>query len=481
MKLPLKLSVAFLFLTILSPCLNAQLWYITRGLDSDEVAWGVDVDSSGNIYWAVEEKYQFPNWYYDVVLFKVDTNGQQTWQSTPYGGQFNEIAFVVNVHGPDVYLAGRMDSTGFPTSGDAMVLSYDTSNATLNWQYRYDPVVDYGYEEIDGLVVQPDGIYLTGWTKGQNTDEDFLIHKISLTGQYVWTNSWDYANQFDGANGHMVMDDTAIFAAGHTNLLAGSLVSFDRADGSYNWDVTWHPTANDEVLGLNMSSDSMLYTVGYFSQASSQTCVKKFDRAGNLLWTRNWGGAGTEDSRSLVIDGDSMIYVVGTTTSYGNGGSDIFVLKYDNSGTLIDSIIWGGAYDEVAKDVVMFGDHLYITGETQSFGNGLTNGDHVFDGLLLKINGRTMQAPDSTMNLVQEENANVISLETFPNPANDVLNVTTNTGGELQLVDLSGRIVSTWMINAGATSLDVSQIPTGMYFMILRSENACAEKKVVVH
>lgn len=480
MKLPLKFFTAVLFLSLLSSNVNAQLWYITRGLNTDEVAWGVDIDSSGNIYWAVEEKYQFPYWYYDVVLFKVDTSGQQIWQSTPYGGQYNEIAFIVNVAGSTVYLAGRMDSTWIPTSGDAMVLSYNASNAALNWQYRYDPVVDYGYEEIDGLVVQSDGIYLTGWTKGQNTDEDFLIHKISLTGQDVWTNSWDYASQFDGANGHMVMDDTAIYAAGHTNLLAGSLVSFDRADGSYNWDVTWHPTANDEVLGLNMSSDSMLYTVGYYSQSSSQTCVKKFDRTGNLLWTRNWGGPGTEDSRSLVVDGDSMIYVVGTTTSYGSGGSDIFILKYDNSGMLIDSIIWGGAYDEVAKDVVMFGDLLYITGETQSFGNGLTNGDHVADGLLLKINGRTMQAPDSTMNFMQEQNASEITFETYPNPANDILNVNTNTGGELQLVDVTGRVVNTWSVGAGATSLDVSQVPAGMYFLILHSEIANVEKKILI-
>lgn len=480
MKLSIKIIAAFLFLAFLSTRLHAQLWYITRGLNTDEVAWGVDVDSSGNIYWAVEEKYQSPNWYYDIVLFRIDTNGQQIWQSTPYGGQYNEIAFIVNVTGASVYLAGRMDSAWFPNSGDAMVLSYNTTNAALNWQYRYDPLVDYGYEEIDGIVVQPDGIYLTGWIKGQNTDEDFLIHKISLSGQYIWTNSWDYATQFDGANGHMVMDDTAIYAAGHTNLFAGSLVSFSRTDGSYNWDVTWHPTINDEVLGLNMSSDSMLYTVGYYSQGSSQTCVKKFDRAGNLYWTRNWGGPGTEDSRSLVADGDSIIYVVGTTTSYGNGGSDIFVLKYDSAGTLLDSITWGGAYDEVAKDVVMSGDHLYITGETQSFGNGLTNGDHVADGLLLKINGRTMQAPDSTMNLVQEYDSNEIILETYPNPARDVLHVNSNTRGELQLVDVMGRVINSWVLAAGANSLDVSQIPAGMYFLVLCGENSSAKSKILI-
>lgn len=480
MKFPLKFFTAVLFLSLLSSTLNAQLWYITRGLNTDEVAWGVDTDSSGNIYWAVEEKYQFPYWYYDIVLFKIDSAGQQIWQSTPYGGQYNDIAFVVNAHGGAVYIGGRTDSTGSLATADALVLSYDTSNGLLNWQYRYDPVPDYGYEEIDGLIIQPDGIYFTGWTKGQSTDEDFLVQKISLSGQYTWTNSWDNNNQFDGANGHMAMDDTAIYAAGHTDLFNGSLVSFNRNNGTYNWDVTWSPTANDEVLGMNMSSDSMLYTVGYYSQTNSQTCLKKFDRSGNLIWTRNWGGTGTEDSRSLVTDGDSIIYVAGTTSSYGNGGKDIFILKYNASGTLIDSLTWGGAHDEVAKDIVFHNGYLYITGETQSFGNGLINGDYKNDGLLLKINGRTMQAPDSTMNLVQEQNANEILFETYPNPANDILNVNTNTGGELQLVDVTGRVINSWSIAAGAPSLDVSQIPAGMYFLILHSENANVEKKILI-
>ena len=480
MNKPLKLILAFLFCAVLSSQLRAQLWYLTRGLGTDEVAWGVDVDSAGNIYWAVEEKYQSPFWYYDVLLFRIDSTGQQVWQSTPYGGQFNELAFVVNVTGPTVYLAGRMDSSWLPTSGDAMVLSYNTTNASLNWQYRYDPPVDYGYEEIDGLVVQPDGIYLTGWTKSQSTDEDFLIQKITLTGQLVWTNTWDYAGQFDGANGHMVMDDTAIYAAGHGSLLSGTLVSFDRTDGSYNWDVTWHPSANDEVLGLNMSSDSMLYTVGHYSPGSSQICLKKFTRSGTLLWTKTWGGSGTEDARSLVTDGDSIIYVAGTTSSYGAGGKDVVVLKYNSSGVLIDSLTWGGAYDEVAKDIAIYNGMLYITGETQSFGNGLTNGDHANDGFLLKVNGRTMQAPDSTMNAVHGQYSDEPSVQIYPNPASDQLIVRSQGTGLLEIRDVFGTVVGEWELSAGVNFIALPEIAQGMYISTIVTGNSVISDKLII-
>ena len=304
---------------ILANTVSGQLWYITRGLSTDEVAWGVDADEEGNIYWAVEQKDQWPYWYYNIILFKINPNAQQIWQSNSIEGAYNEIAFKVSVSDSSVYLSGRADSSGLPTSGDALVISCKTNNGDFNWQYIYNPVTDYGYEEIDGLIVQPDGIYLSGWTKGHTTDEDFLIQKISLQGQLVWTNSWDYneMGNFDGANGHMAMDNQFIYAAGHVNLLDGSLVCFDRSDGDYNWDVTWSDSANDEVLGLTMSPDSMLYTVGYYSQTSSQVCLKKFSRSGVPAWTRTWGGSGTEDSRSVVADSNNNIYVSYSCISCG--------------------------------------------------------------------------------------------------------------------------------------------------------------------
>jgi hypothetical protein len=467
---------------------SAQLWYITRGLSTNEVAWGVDVDSEGNIYWAVEEKDQWPYWYFNILLFKIDSDARQVWQSDSFGGAFNEIAFKVTVKDSAVYLSGRADSTGNPASGDALVLSYKIINGGFNWQYTYNPVPDFGYEEIDGLIVQPDGIYLSGWTKGQNTDEDFLIQKISLTGHLDWTNSWDYGDlgNFDGANGHMALDDNFIYAAGHVNLLDGSLVCFSRANGAYQWDVTWSGSANDEVLGLTMSSDSMLYTIGYYSQGSSQSCLKKFSRTGDLKWTRTWGGSGTEDSRSLVADGDSIIYVIGTTSSYGNGLKDIFILKYDTEGTLIDSLFWGGTYNEVAKDVAMSGDYLYITGETESYGNGQIIGDHTADGLLLKVNGRTMQAPDSTMtNVSLSFSGNQNSVEIYPNPFSTSATIQIKDEQfrhyELKIYDLTGNIVFEKKLTFAAETLNLN-LPGGMYFYrVTNDQQLFSAGKFLVH
>ncbi len=477
------LSFIFQFYIITS---FGQLWYITRGLSTNEVAWGIDVDSVGNIYWAVEEKNQWPYNYFNIYLYKINPEGQQIWQSSPYGWTYNDIAFVVKVKGQNVYLAGRKDSTWLPI-GDALVLNYNALNGGFNWDYIYNPVPDYGYEEIDDLIVQPEGIYLTGWTQGQNTGYDFLIQKISLTGQLVWTNSWDLNGGTDGANGHAAIDNNFIYIAGHTNFINGSLVCFNRTNGAHQWDVTWSGSTNDEAFGLTMGTDSMLYTIGYYSsnETNSQANLRKFSRTGQLIWSRIWGGTGTEDQRAIVTDGDSMIYIVGTTSSYGSGGKDIFVLKYDTAGTLIDSLFWGGVDNEIAHDVVMYGDYLYITGETESYGNAQINNDTISDGLLLKINARTMQAPDSTMTNVNSAFLNEqIAMDISPNPSNGNFRLSLGNGQLTKnyvqtIFNIFGKTVEQSEITNQKSEIHLD-LPGGMYFIQVQGDNFIQTKKIEI-
>ncbi|MEK7257798.1 MAG: hypothetical protein AAB316_23780, partial [Bacteroidota bacterium] len=219
----------FLLCHALASVSQPSPWYLTKGLATDEVAWAVDVDGEGNVYWAIEQKDQFPFWYFNIVLFKFDADGQPVWQSSSWGNGtgFNDIAFVAKAGGDHFYLAGRTDSTASTLSGDALLMSFNTSTGNLDWAKNITPNPDFGYQEIDGISIQTDGIYLTGWTKGQTSDVDFLIQKTGFSGSTAWLNSWDYNSlgKFDGANGQMAMDGDFIYAAGHVN--RSSIISLD--------------------------------------------------------------------------------------------------------------------------------------------------------------------------------------------------------------------------------------------------------------
>jgi hypothetical protein len=50
----------------------------------------------------------------------------------------------------------------------------------------------------------------------------------------------------------------------------------------------------------------------------------------------------------------------------------------------------------------------------------------------------------------------------WPNPANDVLNIQTAYRGVANIIDASGKLVSTLTLN-GQSTVDVSGLPSGLY------------------
>jgi hypothetical protein len=65
----------------------------------------------------------------------------------------------------------------------------------------------------------------------------------------------------------------------------------------------------------------------------------------------------------------------------------------------------------------------------------------------------------------------------YPNPAAAVLHIFANENTALLLASSSGKVVWTGKI-AGSTTINVSQLPTGVYF--LSTPNRQGEQKIVV-
>src|SRR5262249_60794229 len=69
---------------------------------------------------------------------------------------------------------------------------------------------------------------------------------------------------------------------------------------------------------------------------SGDAFVRKYDFAGNELWTRQFGTADIDLAHGVAVDG-SGVYVAGYTYGIfprqaGAGGVDAFVRKYDAAG-----------------------------------------------------------------------------------------------------------------------------------------------------
>jgi hypothetical protein len=101
-------------------------------------------------------------------------------------------------------------------------------------------------------------------------------------------------------------------------------------------------------------------TTESYGNGSSDVYLLKADDAGNLLWQRTFGGAGRDEGRALLQASDGGYAIAGTTGSSGNGGSDILLIKTGPDGDLEWETTYGGAYDDAALSIERTRDGGYI-------------------------------------------------------------------------------------------------------------------------
>ncbi|MFQ5629013.1 MAG: hypothetical protein ACE5I1_09655, partial [bacterium] len=302
-------------------------------------AWGIDFDSKGNLYWATNQARPGFLQGLDVVFYKLDQDGNEIWQTpTIYAGQHNQQIYKVTATDSIIYLGGR-NCTQFTLDPDLpfcdmLLLAVDTATGDTLWATTWDR--GFGYEEADGLVVQSDGIYVSGWSVGDNTDTDMGLMKLNFNGEIVWTNAWGTTDR-DHQDGHSVVDDSVIYAAG---LMGGPvnpglclikdyngkavLAKFSRENGEYLDHLAFgrsDPWCNFENA-LGMASNGLrLYVIGVTAIASDdiQIFLKAFDKNLNMIWETEWGGSDAEAARAIAVGADGSIYVGGNTKSFGAG------------------------------------------------------------------------------------------------------------------------------------------------------------------
>ena len=97
------------------------------------------------------------------------------------------------------------------------------------------------------------------------------------------------------------------------------------------------------------------------------------------IWSASFGGTGTDIATSVVNTADGGFFVVGYTDSFGAGGFDIVLLRYDSTGNLLWNKTIGGADYDFAESVVQTSDGGFaVAGRRDVAG---TNG---YDAVLIK-------------------------------------------------------------------------------------------------
>ena len=348
------------------------------GSTGEDVAKGVAVDSSGNSYVTGYtdggldgNRHWGKN---DFFLIKYNSSGTKEWTKQE-GSSGNEYAYGVAVDSSDnIYVTGYTDNKfhGNNKSGrfDIFLVKYNSSGAR-----QWTKQLGTSNHEFASAVAtdSSDNIYVTGNTwggldgstkpsycmgygtvKASKECTDIFLVKYNSSGTKQWVKQLEGSSKsYDNAQGVAVDSSDNIYLAGTTNGgLDGNtssgkhdilLVKYN-SDGSKQWLQQFGSSSNDMGLHVDVDSKGNIYVTGYTegglvgntNSGDRDIFLVKYNSSGTKQWTQQLGTPTFEEGNGVAVDSSDNIYVSGWTRgkldTYA-GGDDAIVLKYNSSGT----------------------------------------------------------------------------------------------------------------------------------------------------
>ncbi|MCA3302442.1 MAG: SBBP repeat-containing protein [Roseomonas sp.] len=209
-------------------------WQRVLGGVSNDIGFGIALDSSGNCYVAGRTTSTGAG-NNDVLIAKYDTSGTIQWQRVLGGGINDEGYGIALDSSGNCYVAGYTLSTG-AGAADVLIAKYDTSG-TIQWQRVLGGTnADYG----QSIAVDSSGnCYVTGYTQSAGAGAaDVLIAKLpgdgSKTGTY---GAWIYqASSLTASTPSFTAATSSLTAA--TSTLTAATSSLTAATSTLTSTVT---------------------------------------------------------------------------------------------------------------------------------------------------------------------------------------------------------------------------------------------------
>lgn len=368
----------------------------------------------------------------------------------------------------------REKDLAISTIGEPYVVFVNGTNDLTVLKYSlglWDTVGLANFGQTDGLNYQPkieiDPV----------TNQPIVAYRELVNGKlsvkiFNGTNWVYYNNGQDISEGQvkyvdMTIQNSGQVFVGFSNIAEGdSLSIYTSYSGATDWFVFSNDTvvSNGPIASLDLAQDIAYPVAAYTNATDGQNYVHRL--SGPPLWIPFGGGA----------LGEGITYgIVAVARHQWNtyvGFSDDINFYQPKTVRISDANFFASApaenvdpgFDFNTPDYMTFGvddeDSLYLAYD-------------IFDIKIFKL--RTIS--DVGIN----QNSTNISTSIYPNPANtEILINSTYPWETYRLLTADGKVVLDHQVFSNNTTIDISQLNKGMYFLQLNSENNSAVEKLII-
>ncbi len=245
-------------------------------------------------------------------------------------------------------------------------------------------------DDANGLATDPAGnLYVIGQTSGELPGQkaqgmiDCFVRRVDPAGHEVWTRQFGSPER-DIPKGVSLDDAGNVYVVGQTfgtlpgQTSAGGLDGFVRKynpAGDEVWTRQFGGGGAESAAAVRVDHAGNAYVVGGTRAAlPGQTnigdwdgFIVKFDPAGNTVWTRQFGTTDEDYAMAVALDAKGDPVIAGETSGLlagaaPAGGLDGFVREYDPAGNVVWTRQFGSRSDDyaVGTAVTPTGDVLVI-------------------------------------------------------------------------------------------------------------------------
>lgn len=117
---------------------------------------------------------------------------------------------------------------------------------------------------------------------------------------------------------------------------------------------------------MSITTRDLLYVLSLLLLCSGCYSVDELEEDQSKYFLKTYGGVGEEGLNDMIVTEEGDFILVGYSTSYTNGGKDLYIIKTDSSGNQKWQNHFGGTYDDEAITVTTNGDNIIVAGYTSN-------------------------------------------------------------------------------------------------------------------